>query len=199
MAHSHDVVLDPFTQSLISIKAAHLCRRSDFSRSDDEDLAQGMRVYILTKAHLFDPARGPLEAFVTNAINTWIGMDLRFRGRDKRRGNITAVSLDTTQIECDGESDTLHAVISDADLHRRTNGTSPSPIDQLELTEAVHHAFSKLTEDEQTLARFVADHGVAAAAREWSRRRGRKTSRRWVERSLARMRDRFIASGFGAR
>jgi hypothetical protein len=44
-----------------------------------------MRLYLLEKAHLFDPVRGNLEAFVTNAINTWVGMELRYRERDKRR------------------------------------------------------------------------------------------------------------------
>ncbi|MEL6740295.1 MAG: hypothetical protein AAFP26_06535 [Planctomycetota bacterium] len=42
MAQGHPVVSDPFTAKLTRIKAAQLCRRRDFSRSDYDDLSQGM-------------------------------------------------------------------------------------------------------------------------------------------------------------
>ena len=45
MAESHDVVSDPFTVTLIRIKARQLCRRSDFSRSDYDDLRQELEQY----------------------------------------------------------------------------------------------------------------------------------------------------------
>jgi hypothetical protein len=198
MAERHKVVTDPFTRTLIKIKAAQLCRRSDFSRSDYDDLRQGMLLYLLEKEHLFDPQRGTLEAFVTNAINTWVGLELRFRGRDKRRGNIEAISLEGTAIEFNGETDTLDALVGDADLQRRTHAHSRSPIDLLEIAEAVRHAFGNLTSAEQILLVHVAEHGVASTAREWTRRTRRKVSRRQVENAIARMRQRFEDSGLGA-
>lgn len=139
MAKGSDVVTDPFTQTLIKIKAAQLCRRTDFSRSDRDDLKQGMLLYLVEKAHLFDPARGNLEAFVTNAVNTWVGMEMRFRGREKRRGNLSAISLEGTILEFDGESDTLGALLSEADLRRRTHRTPASPIERIDIANAARH------------------------------------------------------------
>lgn len=192
MAHSHDVVTDPFTQSLIKIKAAQLCRRTDFSRSDADDLKQGMLLYLVEKQHLFDPARGNLEAFVINAVNTWVRMELRFRGRNKRRGNLNAISLEGTIIEFDGEADTLSAMIGSADLERRTHSVSRSPIDLIEIVDAARHVLDKLSRSERALLTQVVAHGVAGTARK------RRVSRRQIENAIARMRARFENSGLGA-
>lgn len=198
MANSHDVVSNPFTQSLIKTKASQLCRRSDFSRSDFDDLRQGMRLYLLQRSHLFDPERGSLEAFVTELLKYWVRMELRFRGREKRRGNFSAISLEGTEVTFDGDTDTLDALISETDLHRRTHGSSRSPIEQIDTAEAVHHAFNKLSPAEQALLLFAIEHGVAAAAREWSDRLYRSVPRRWVENSVKAMRQRFHDSGLGS-
>lgn len=185
MANSHDVVSNPFTQSLIKTKAAQLCRRSDFSRSDLDDLEQGMRLYLLQRSHFFDPQRGSLEAFVTELLKYWVRMELRFRGREKRRGELSAVSLEATEIDCDGESVTLDSLISEADLSRRTQRTARSAIEHLELMDEVRHVFGKLNPAERALVILVADLGVAGAARR------RRVSRRQIENAMARMRARF--------
>ncbi|MHC4247365.1 MAG: hypothetical protein ACYSUU_11245 [Planctomycetota bacterium] len=49
-------------------------------------MQQEMRLYLWKKADLFDPSRGNIEAFVTTAINSWVGMQLRRLERLKRRG-----------------------------------------------------------------------------------------------------------------
>jgi len=189
MANSHDVVSNPFTQSLIKTKAAQLCRRSDFSRSEFPDLEQGMRLYLLQRSHLFDPQRGSLEAFVTELLKYWVRMELRFRGREKRRGELSAVSLEATEIDCDGESITLDAVISEADLGRRTQRSAHSPLDHLELVDEVRHVFGRLNPAERALVILVADLGVAGAARR------RRVSRRQIENAMARVRARFELPG----
>lgn len=197
MAESHRIVSESFTRTLIKIKAAQLCRRSDFSRSDYDDLRQGMLVYLLEKAHLFDPARGSLEAFVTNALNSWVKMELRFRSRMKRRGDLDAVSLEDTAVEFNGDADSLDAIVGEADQQRRTRSVPMSPIDLIDLGDAVRHALAQLSEEDQDLLRHVAKHGVAATAREWSRRRGADVSRRRIENAVARMRQRFEDAGLG--
>ena len=192
MAESNDIVSDPFTDTLISIKARQLCRRSDFSRSDYDDIRQSMRLYLLEKAHLFDPARGNLEAFVTKAINTWVGMELRHRERDKRRDSFKAVSLERTPVECDGDITTLGAVLLEEDGRRRTQ-TYPMPsVEQLELREAVEHAMQNVQPEDRAVLIHAAEHGVASAARAFSR------SRRQVLNAMARARVHFEKAGLGS-
>jgi len=186
------IVSDPFTVALIRIKARQLCRRSDFSRSDFEDLRQSLRLYLLEKAHLFDPVRGNLEAFVTNVINTWVGMELRYRERDRRRESSKAVSLERTAVECDGDITTLGAVLVEEDGRRLTQHDPLSSVEHLELREAVQHAMQNLDPEDRTILIHVAEHGVASAARAFSR------SRRQVLMAMARTRVPFEKAGLGS-
>ena len=191
MAIAHDVVTHPFTINFIQIKAAQLCRRTDVSRSDRDDMQQDMLLYLWKKAHLFDPARGTIEAFVTTAVNSWVGMELRRRDRQKRREDYRAISLEGTTIECEGDTETLDALLSDADLHRRTQQSGHSPIELIDLRDALRCALSKLSKREHSLLVHVAEHGVASAARK------HHVSRRQIENALARMRSRFEDAGLG--
>ncbi len=192
MAGRHDIVSDPFTVTLIRIKARQLCRRSDFSRSDYDDIRQGMRLYLLEKAHLFDPVRGNLEAFVTKAINTWVGMQLRYRERDKRRESYKAVSLERTPVECDGDVTTLGQVLLEEDGRRLTQTDPLSSVEQFELREAVQHAMQNVQPEDRAILIHAAEHGVASAARAFSR------SRRQVLNVLARARVHFEKAGLGS-
>ena len=191
MAIRHDIVTHAFTINLVRIKAAQLCRRTDFSRSDDDEVQQEMRLYLWKKAHLYDRARGSIEAFVTTAINSCVGMELRRRDRHKRRHEYRALSLERTPIKNDGDATALGAVLREADLHRRTRTNPPDPIEQIDLRDAIAHAVSKLTPRERTLLAHVAEHGVASAAR------SRHVSRRQIENSLTRMRARFEDAELG--
>lgn len=192
MSIHHDIVTHPFTINLIRIKAAQLCRRSDFTRSDGDEMRQEMQLYIWTKTHLFNPTRGNIEGFVTNAINSWVGMELRRRHRLKRHAELHALSLERTTIEQDGDAIMLGEVLQEADLHRRTRARTPDPIGQLELAEAVAHATSTLTPHVREILNHVAEHGVASTARKHD------VSRRQINNALTRMRARFEDAGLGA-
>ena len=111
MVSSHQIVSHPFTVKVIQIKARLLSRRGDFSLSDFNDLCQDMRVYLLRKAHLFDPKRGNLEAFVNNALDTWVAMELRYRNRHKRYESYRAVSLNSTIVKYEGVLQPLAAIV----------------------------------------------------------------------------------------
>lgn len=198
MAHGRDLVTDPFTAFVSRFKAARLCQRSGFSRSDFDDLKQGMMQYLLEQQGRYDPARGSPEAFVTVLINTWIAMHLRHTGRVKRGGDVTIVSLDAPSNDRSDDSGAQSERIFDADLRRRTGAHVLSQIEHLELAEAVWHAMAKLTVDEQELLWLVAEFGVAGAVREWERRRGETMSRGWVTRQISAMRRRFEDSGLSA-
>ncbi|MCK6486564.1 MAG: hypothetical protein L6R00_20840 [Phycisphaerae bacterium] len=185
------IVSDPFTVTFIRIKARQLCRRSDFSRSDYDDIRQSMRLYLLEKAHLFDPARGNLEAFVTKAINTWVGMELRHRERDKRRESFKAISLERTPVVCDGDITTLSAVLLEEDGRRQTQTDPLTSVEQFELRDAVQHAMQDVQPQDRAILIHAAEHGVASAARAFSR------SRRQVLNALARARVHFEKAGLG--
>lgn len=102
MSIRSDVVSHPFTAELIRQKARKLCRKPGFSRSDEEDLSQGMFLYVWERSRLFDPKRGTIQAFVITAVTSWEGMELRRRRAKKRRGGLHALSLESTMVACDG-------------------------------------------------------------------------------------------------
>ena len=185
------LILDPFTVTLIRIRARQLCRRSDFSRSDYDDLRQSMRLYLLQKAHLFDPSRGNREAFITQVINTWTAIELRFRRRDKRRRASKAVSLERTTVEFDGDITTLGAVLLEEDGQRLTQTVPLPTLEQFELREAIVHAMRHIQPADRAIVIHVVRHGVASAARTFG------TSRRQVLKALARARLHFEKAGLG--
>ncbi|GJQ30462.1 MAG: hypothetical protein HBSAPP03_23460 [Phycisphaerae bacterium] len=179
------VVSHPFTSELIRRKAAHLCRRPGFSRTDEEDLRQEMSLYLWTKARLFDAQRGNIEAFVNTALTSWVAMELRRRRRIKRRDGFRAISLEGTFVECDGQLDSLASVTGEADHLRRTGRDTVNFIEHIEVLEAYRAIDAALTRRERALLRDVIDHGVAGAARI------RRVSRRQIDRALAAIRNRF--------
>jgi len=191
MAESHDVVSSPFTVNLIRIKARQLCRRSDFSRSDFDDLQQDMRLYLLERAHLFDPDRGNLEAFVTKALGTWVAMRLRYRNREKRRESYKTVSLERTRVECDGDITALGVILLQDDGRRLSQTYTMSETERFELREAVEHAMQSLEPEDRALLTQVAEHGITSTAKSLG------LSWRQVDNALKRMRAVFKKAGLG--
>ena len=189
--NAQSIVSDPFTVTLIDIKAHQLCRRSDFSRSDYDDLRQDMRLHLLEKAHLFNPVRGNLEAFVTSALKTWAAMRLRHRGRQKRSESFKAVSLERTPVECDGDITTLGAVLLEEDGHRLTQTDPISPIEHFEMREAIEHAMQGLTPEDRALLANVTEHGITSTAKSLG------VSWRQVHNAMARIRRHFEKAGLG--
>ncbi len=196
MAESSDLLSHPFTTTLIEIKARQLCRRSDFSRSDYDDLRQDMFVYLLQKERFYDPARGNVEAFVTALLTAWVRMELRSRSRQKRSPGLSAASLERVCITAEGECRPLRSHIGTDDLRRRTCCQSRCPREDVDVLEAERCALDRLTEEERELLEFAAAHGAAATAREWSHRLGRPVSRRWVRHALDAMQPHFRKAGF---
>ena len=191
MAESHAIVSDPFTVTFIRIKARQLCRRTDFSRSDYDDLRQAMRLYLLDKAHLFDPTKGTMEAFVTQCVKTWVAMHLRYRGRAKRCESYTTLSLERTLVESGDDTTALGNVLLEDDGRRRTQACPLSPTEQFELREAVDHAMAGLNPHDRAVLTHVAEHGVASAARAF------EVSRRQIANTLDRTREHFERAGLG--
>lgn len=191
MTANPNVLSTPFTLCIIRYKAGQLCRRSDFSRSDFDELCQGMLLYLLEKAHLFDPERGNLEAFVTNALKTWVAMELRYRNRGKRSESFKAVSLEGTPVQCEGDVTCLGAVLLEADRNRRLQADPLSAIEQFEQREAIEHVMANLSADDRALVASVVESGVTATARMLG------ISWRQVANALGRIRRVFEKAGLG--
>jgi hypothetical protein len=191
MAERHDIVSNPYAQSLIRIKARQLCRRADFNRSDLEDLHQEMRTYLLKVAHHFDPERASMETFIAHAIESCVRMILRGRWRDKRRINRASVSLEGTEIAGEEESTSLWSVLRSEDQARRTGNTEHDLIEEIDRRDAFAHVFSQLSDKKRELVVQVMEHSKAGAARL------RGTSRRQIDKELQAMRQMFIDAGLG--
>lgn len=191
MAECHDIVSDPFTVTLIKIKAHQLCRRSDFSQSDYDDLRQDMRLYLIEKAHLFDPVRGNIEAFVTSLLKTWAAMRLRYRKRQKRCEDLKAVSLENTPVECEGEITCLGAVLLEEDGQRLTQAYPISALEHFEMCEAIEHAMQRLQPEDRALLAQVAENGMTATAKSLG------VSFRQVNNAMLRIREHFEKAGLG--
>ena len=189
MLSRQEVVSDPFTVTLIRIKARQLCRRSDFYKSDCEDLQQDIRLYLLEKAHLFDPVRGNIEAFVTNAINTWVAMRLRYRNREKRRESYKVISLERTRVECDGDLTALGVILVEDDGRRLSQTYTVPAAERFELREAIDHAMGNLDPKDREMLAHVAENGVTSAAKAFG------VSRRQVDNAVARARTHFEKAG----
>ena len=185
------IVSNPFAVTLIRIKARQLCRRSDFSKSDYDDLRQDMRLYLIKKAHLFDPVRGNIEAFVTNALCTWVALRLRYRNCDKRRESYKAVSLERTTVECNGDITTLGDVLLEEDGRRRTQAHGISAVEHFNLREAIEHAMQNLAPDDRALLVQVVEQSVRRTAK------SRRVSYRQVNNAIERIRDIFKKMGLG--
>jgi len=192
MAECRDIVSDPFTVTLIKIKANQLCRRADFSRSDYDDLRQDMRMYLLEKAHLFDPQRGNLEAFVISVLKTWAAMRLRHRKRQKRHEGNNSVSLEGTAVECEGENIPLGATMLEEDGQRRTQAYPISEIEHMELREAIDHAMQGISPEDQAFLMQVAEQGARATARSMG------VSWKSVHNRVARLRGHFEKAGLAS-
>lgn len=183
------IVSNPFTVTFIRVKAGQLIKRRDFSSSDFEDLQQDMRLYLLEKAHLFDPGRGNLESFVTKAINSCVAMKLRDREFLKRREDKKAISLERTMVEHEGEITDLGHVLLEDDGQRRTRAYPKSDTEQFERREAVEHVMGKLDPDDRDLLLSIAEHGL----KETARMRG--VSWRQVTNARDRLRKEFEKAG----
>lgn len=159
--------------------------------SDLDDCEQEMRIYVWRKSHLYDPARGSVEAFVSTALKSWVGMELRRRHRLKRWNGRSTLSIERSRVECEGAPTPLLEVLIVSDGPRHTFRVRPAPLDLLILKEYARIGREHLRTEQRDLLDHVAEHGVASAAREWTQRLGRPFSRRQVSNEVARIRRRF--------
>ncbi len=191
MGSQTNIVTHPYAATLIRIKAKQLCRRTDFTRCEVEDLQQSMWAYLVEKAPLYNPNRRNIEAFITMLVNTWVAMELRHRGREKRQPARRNASMERTMVLHEGDALPLGKTLSESDRLRRLGLELGSDSEDFEKREAIAHAVSQLTFEQQKLLADVAETNVVAAADKHG------VSPSTVRRRLNAMRKIFNNAGFG--
>jgi RNA polymerase sigma factor (sigma-70 family) len=184
-----DAVLTAYAQSLIRFKARQLSRKPGFSRSDEEDLAQEMRHFLLGRAHRFDPARASVNTFAARVINCCVATILRRRRCQKRAPGYRAQSLEATAVELEGRSVPLRDVLAETDLPNRVSGESEGEAERRELAEAVRQLVAALPPHLREICERLADETLSSVARDLG------LSRYEMKKLMASIRERFQAAG----
>ena len=186
-------VFSDYARSLIRLKASQLSRRADFSRSDEEDIAQDLTLHLLSQAQHFDPSRAALKTFVTHVVNSCVAMILRERWRQKRVPDHGAEiqSLETTVDVPDEPPVALWATISVADIERRTGATSKLDAEVHDEAEALDHAMQSLSEEDRELCERLKVGSQSSVARDL------EISRRKLRTLISNLRPHFERSGLG--
>lgn len=188
------VVFSPYVQNLIKHKARQVCRKTGFARSDQEDLEQELKLGLLGKVHLYDPARGAsFDTFADRVVVSLVKMILRERYALKRGGRRSDLSLDETIATTDkGTRITRGETLSEADRDRRIGGSARAPLEEDETREAVRHALSTLPPFMAEVARMLQRGSIAEVAHDLGIPRSR------VYAAIALIRVRLEEEGFCA-
>ena len=187
---AHHAVLTGYAQSVIRFKARQLSTKAGFSQTDEDDITQELTLYLLERAHLFDPNRASANTFAERVIRSKVAMQLRDRRRKKRAAGFTAQSLERTRALSDEDSGFLRDMLTEGDLYRRL-GTAASDQNQVELTAAVEEALSSLPAEDREICRQIIEGTMTSIARDLG------VSRRQIRNAIARIRRHFEAASLG--
>ena len=195
MAKANDChgVYSDYARTLIRIKARQLSRRADFSRSDEDDIAQDLTLHLLCQAQHFDPSRASPNTFVTHVVNSCVAMILRERWRQKRvPDNGTQVqSLESLVNVPDGPPVALGETISLGDAERRTGAAAKSAAELCDDAEAFDHALQSLPAADRDVCERLKAGSRASVARDL------RISRRKLRTHISNVRQQFERAGLG--
>jgi len=186
---ARDAVLTAYAEFVIKHKACQLARRADFSRSDEEDLAQDMRLHLLRRAHRFDPTRSSYTTFVARVIDSWIATMLRDRRRRKRAAGLEAQSLEGTRVVDDGASASLRDVLHSEQVLGRTAIGPDDEAARRELIAVVARIVGSMPPPLPDICMRLSHQSHAAIRRELG------LSRRQFDGAMARIRKSFGDTG----
>ncbi len=190
-APARDAVITAYAKSLIKLKAQQLVRRPGFSRTDQEDLEQQLTLYLLQKAHHFDPTRASVNTFSDRVIRSAVAMILRDRRRLKRAAGFAAQSLDLKIEGADGATVTLGQTLSQTDAGRRTGTASrDSALDHDTVTD-VGDVLKRVPPRLRDIAQRLKHKPPGAVARDLG------ISRRQIRKAMDELRQRFEDAGLG--
>ena len=187
---AQSVVFTEYAKSCVRVKARQLSQRSEFRRTDEDDLQQTLWLTLLKEAHRFDPQRASPNTFVDRVVNTAAGMVVRRPYRQKRAPGERALSLDGTMVAANGEGKRpLSELISDADLSRRTGAIGNDEFARNDDAEAFARAMDAMPGDVRDVCRQVMGGSISSAARDLG------MSRRQIREALQAARPYFEQTG----
>lgn len=191
-APAPDAVLTAYAESVIKHKARQLACRRDFSRSDEEELGQDMRLHLLRRAHGFDPSRSSYNTFVARVVDSWIATMLRDRRRRKRAAGLDAQSLEATSVTQDDAPASLRDVLNPEQVVGRTAIGPDDEAARRELIAAVARVVRTLPQPLPDICARLPDQSHAAIRKELG------LSRRQFDTAMALLRKTFEDAGLAA-
>jgi DNA-directed RNA polymerase specialized sigma24 family protein len=155
-----------------------------------EELQQELVLHIVRQAHLFDPKRGHVSAFITVVVDTAAAMMCRNRGQLKRGPGLQLQSLEGSTLLNEGQEMSLLQLLVEDDLHRHCGGQGvPDQRLQdarIDLADALERLSPRLRQVAQL---FMNDGCEASIARDL------RMSRRQVRKAIDELRGHFRQSG----
>ncbi len=169
--------------NLIKFKARHLLRRPEFHGVEMEEVQQELALHVAQRAHLFDPRRGHVVAFITVVVDTAAAIMCRSRGRLKRGAGVLPQSLEGSMLLNEGRKMPLMDLLLEDDLRRRYGGQASSdPRERVDLADGLAHLSPVLRQIAQLL---MNDGGETSIARDLG------MSRRQVRKAIDELRGHF--------
>jgi len=136
----------PFAMELANRISLRLEHHNSLTSFEIEDIEQELLTYVLERASQFDPAKGSIEAFVTQMMRTAAARLIR--GSNRRRSNPppgrVVDSLSKMVEGPDRKSEELNRGLSSADGTRRRQTEPRDPFRDVELADAVEHQINTL-------------------------------------------------------
>ena len=190
-AGAQNVLFTEYAQTCITIEARQLSQRSEFRRSDEEDLQQDLWLTLLKEADRFDPKRASLNTFIDRVVNTAAGMIVRRPYRRKRAPGSRVLSLDATSVSVSGDvKKPLAQYVSVLDLSQRIGAVPRDEAAHREDAEAIDHALNAMPEHVRDVCRRVMGGSIASASSELG------TSRHCIREMLQAARPYLEQAGF---
>lgn len=189
-AELEDNLSDTFTERLIRRKARQLVHRVGYTKSDQPDIEQELRLHLWKKAARFDPTRSHWNAFATIVVERHVARLIE-KGRTQKRGRcLNIVSLQTLVEDADGLVVRLDQMIGADEQAARTGQHPVADARDVDLRDDVSAVLDSLTPELRNVcAQLMRESQTAVAERLGI---PRSTLRYW----LRVVRERFIAAGF---
>ena len=183
----HAALTSDCISNLIKFKARQLLRRPEFHGVELEEVQQELALHVVQKAHLFDPKRGHVVAFITVVVDTAAAIMCRSRGQLKRGAGLRVQSLEGSALLNEGDETSLLDLLVENDLHRHHGGQgSDDPRRQIDLADALDRLSPLLRQVAQL---FMKDGCEASIARDLG------MSRRQIRKAIDELRGHFRQSG----
>ncbi|MCP4594528.1 MAG: sigma-70 family RNA polymerase sigma factor, partial [bacterium] len=153
-------------RSTIRRKARQLIGKYGFTRTDCEDLQQGMTLDLLERLPKFDPNKAAHSTFVARVIERKISDLIRYRMQEKRDYRREACSVNESVEDGNGGKVERAQTISQDQQDPRTGKCRRPKAERIDMRLDVSFVISELPAELRLLAERLMAHSIAEVARE---------------------------------